>query len=202
MLDEREIFMAVSRLSFRALLTGLGLGAGLAFVGGLAAPAMAQDQVGLLECNVAPGVGLVVTSSHALSCRFSPADNTPPDYYVGTINKFGLDIGFTGAGRLVWGVVAPSIVPAHALTGRYVGAMGQATIGIGLGGNALIGGSNQTITLQPLSVSAQTGLNLAAGVGDLTLEPAPGGRPHFYRHHYHHHYWHHHHLHHRHHHAK
>lgn len=187
--------MGVSRLSFRVLLMGLGVA-----VAGSAAtvlPAKA-DQVGLLECNVAPGVGLVVTSTHALSCKFSE-DGAPPDYYVGTINKYGLDIGFTNASKLVWGVVAPSIVPAHALTGRYFGAMGQATVGVGLGGNALVGGSNGTISLQPLSLTAQTGLNLAAGVGDLTLEPAPapGGVIH-HRHHWHHwhRHWHHHYHHH------
>ncbi len=178
--------MRVSRLSIRALLAGLGF----ATLGSFAALPAKADQVGLLECNVAPSVGMVITSSRALSCTFTE-DGVPPDYYVGTINKFGLDIGFTGPGKLVWGVVAPSIVPAHALSGRYFGAIGQATLGVGLGGNALVGGSNGTVSLQPVSLSAQTGLNLAAGVGDLTLEPAPGPIVHHYRHHHRHH-WHHH----------
>lgn len=179
--------MGVSRLSFRALVAGLGL----AVAGSVAAvlPAKA-DQVGVLECNVAPGVGMLVTSTHALSCTFTE-DDAPPDYYVGTINKLGLDVGFTGEGKLLWGVVAPSIVPTHALTGRYYGGMGQVTIGVGLGGNALVGGSNGTIALQPLSISGQTGLNLALGVGDLTLEPAPVRGPIVhYRHHHHRHHHH------------
>ena len=36
----------------------------------------------------------------------------------------------------------------------------------------LIGGSNRTIALQPLSVTGQTGLNLAAGVASLELHLA------------------------------
>ena len=43
------------------------------------------------------------------------------------------------------------------------------SIGAGLGANALVGGNNNTITLQPLSVEAQTGLNLALGVADMSL---------------------------------
>ncbi len=170
----------VSRHSFRAaFIAGLGLGLG---AGGLfsALPAKAQDQVGLLECNVAPGAGFVITSDQALSCRFRSASGWT-SYYVGTIRKFGLDIGFSGPQQLVWGVFAPAAPGVrYALAGEYVGATGDVAIGAGLGGNVLIGGSARSIALQPVSVSSDTGLNIAAGVGDLMLEPAPP--PHWRRH--------------------
>ena len=46
------------------------------------------------------------------------------------------------------------------------------TVGAGAGANVLVGGSNRTVSLQPVSVQGQTGLNLAAGVAELTLRPA------------------------------
>jgi Protein of unknown function (DUF992) len=56
--------------------------------------------------------------------------------------------------------------------GNYGGASAEATVGAGLGANVLVGGSDRTIALQPLSVQGQTGLNVAAGVTELILRPA------------------------------
>jgi Protein of unknown function (DUF992) len=36
----------------------------------------------------------------------------------------------------------------------------------------LIGGSDRTVTLQPVAVQSQAGLNVAAGVAELDLRPA------------------------------
>ncbi len=165
--------MLVSRQSFRAVLLAgfsLAFGAGSLLV---TLPAQARTRVGTLECNVAPGVGLIITSKQALSCRFQSASGRT-QYYVGTIRKFGLDIGASGPSRLVWDVFAPTDPGTRfALAGRYLGATAGAAIGAGLGANALVGGSSRSIALQPLSVSAGTGLNIAVGVGYLLLEPAP-----------------------------
>lgn len=170
--------MFFPRLSFRAaFIAGLGLVFG---VGGLisALPAEARTRVGTLECNVAPGIGLIITSKQALSCRFRSVSGRT-QYYVGTIRKFGLDIGASGPGRLVWDVFAPTDPGTRfALAGSYVGATADVAIGAGLGANALVGGSSRSIALQPLSVTAGTGLNIAVGVGDLLLEPAPRWRRH------------------------
>ena len=57
-----------------------------------------------------------------------------------------------------------------ALEGDYAGATASATVGVGLGANVLIGGLDKSIALQPLSVSGNTGLNIAAGVGVITLK--------------------------------
>jgi hypothetical protein len=172
--------MFLTRHSFRAArVANLGVSLGFSLRLGLAAggffaglPAQAQDQIGLLECNVAPGVGYGITSSRTLACRFRPTQGRA-EYYVGTISRLGLDLGTTGPGRLVWGVLAPSIDGHYALAGHYVGATAEISFGPGVGGNALISDSGNTITLQPLSVNTQNGVDLAAGVADLTLDPAP-----------------------------
>ena len=94
----------------------------------------------------------------------------PPEVYVGSITTAGLDIGVKGGGRMIWGVFAPtSGYVRGALAGRYVGASADVTLGVGLGANALVGGSRRSIALQPLSVEANTGVNLAAGVSELRL---------------------------------
>lgn len=131
-------------------------------------------RVGVLECNVGAGAGLIITSNKALTCRYSPArTDIRGEMYAGTIRKYGLDIGATGGGRMVWAVFAPSErIPQGALAGDYVGVSGQATVGVGAGANLLVGGFDNSINLQPLSVEAQTGLNLAVGVSSITLEPA------------------------------
>ena len=139
-------------------------------------------QVGLLECNVAPGVGLIITSRRALSCRFSRS-YAPPDYYVGTITHLGIALGASGPGRIVWGVFAATRELGHtALAGHYGGASASVSLGLGVGANALVGGNAHSIGLQPLSVSAQTGVDITAGIAGLRLEPAPGPDPHHHPH--------------------
>ena len=62
----------------------------------------------------------------------------------------------------------PNLAPG-ALAGSYAGATASATVGVGVGANVLIGGSNRTISLQPVSIEGNTGLNVAAGIGAITL---------------------------------
>ena len=128
-------------------------------------------KVGALRCEVSGGLGLIITSSKEMSCDFTSARGHREHYY-GTIRKFGLDIGATDRGILAWDVFAPSAGPKPgALAGDYAGVGASATVGAGVGANALVGGSGRSLTLQPLSVQAQTGLALAAGVAELTLRP-------------------------------
>jgi hypothetical protein len=139
----------------------------------LAAPAFAQappTRVGGLTCDAAPRVGLIVGSRQNLRCVFRSNATGRRYTYAGTISRVGLDIGITGGGRLFWGVFAPtSHVGYGVLRGVYVGASGNASFGPGLGANVLIGGSRRTISLQPLSVEGQIGVNLALGIARLTL---------------------------------
>ncbi|HWM47043.1 MAG TPA: DUF992 domain-containing protein [Xanthobacteraceae bacterium] len=137
----------------------------------LAAPASAQAPVaaGTLTCDVSAGFGVIVGSRRAVSCTFAPSQPGPVEYYTGTITKVGIDIGATSSGIMVWLVYAPTARPAGALSGTYAGATAEATFAVGLGANVLVGGSNRTIALQPVSVQGQVGLNLAAGVAELDL---------------------------------
>ena len=149
---------------------------------GLAAGALALDtpaqpqglQVGVLTCNVASGFGFIFGSSRAVNCTFSP-NGGPPQHYVGAINKFGVDIGYLQGGVMVWTVVAPTanLAPC-ALSGTYTGATGSATVGVGVGANVLVGGSGNSIALQPVSIEGTTGLNVAAGIAEMTLTFQPG----------------------------
>jgi len=133
------------------------------------APAAADVKVGALECNVSGSVGLIVTSHRSLSCTFTSVEGWR-ERYEGRIRNFGLDIGKTSRGLLAWGVFAPtSGTPRHALAGSYVGVSGSATLGAGVGANALVGGFRRSFTLQPFSIEAQTGLALSAGVSAMEL---------------------------------
>jgi len=111
---------------------------------------------------------MIVTSQKTMACTFAPTKGGK-EVYTGSITKFGLDIGATNQGRMVWAVFAPTSSKAGALTGTYTGATAEATVGAGLGANVLLGGSDRTVSLQPVSVQGQTGLNLAAGVSGLQL---------------------------------
>ena len=142
----------------------------------LSAAANAQQpiqrvQVGVLECRGGSSVGFVVGSVTSLGCVLR-ADGMPEDRYVATIRKVGVDLGITQESALAWGVFAPSarLGPGD-LSGNYVGAQGSAALGVGVGGNALVGGSETSIALQPLSVQGQVGLSVAAGLESLELRP-------------------------------
>jgi len=140
----------------------------------LGTPAQAQSgvRIGTLSCNVAGGWGFVFGSSKALHCTLTPGPGHS-EHYSGTISKFGVDIGYTNGGVLVWAVFAPSAnVEPGALGGDYVGATGSATVGVGVGANVLVGGSGRSISLQPVSIEGNTGLNVAAGIGAITLQSA------------------------------
>jgi hypothetical protein len=137
-------------------------------------PANAQQsrvQVGQLSCSVSSGVGMIVGSQRNVSCNFQP-DNGPPEAYTGTLTKVGLDVGFTTGSAIIWTVFAGTNRYVGMLAGTYAGAQAEATAGVGVGANALIGGSNRSVALQPLSVQGQTGLNVAAGIGSLELHLA------------------------------
>jgi hypothetical protein len=160
------------RSSVRSTMSMLVFGAGLFACAAVSGAAAAAVRTGVLECEIAPGIGLIVTSSKALSCVYRSGDRRPV-FYTGTVSRYGLDVGMTGKGRFIWGVFAAGRVQRHyALAGDYLGAGAGATLGGGLNANALVGGNINSITLQPLSINVQTGLNLSAGVGTLRLEPA------------------------------
>jgi Protein of unknown function (DUF992) len=137
----------------------------------LSNPAYAADvKVGVLNCDVSSGWGFVFGSSKDLRCEFSPISG-PIERYVGTVSKFGVDIGYTRGGVIIWDVVAPaSDVAPGALQGGYAGATVSATVGVGAGANVLVGGLRKSVALQPISITGESGLNVAAGIGALQLK--------------------------------
>jgi hypothetical protein len=135
-----------------------------------AMPAEARNvRAGTLNCTSGTTVGLLLGSRQNLRCTFR-ANYGHRYSYTGTVTRIGLDVGVTAGSRLIWAVFAPSSrVAKGALRGNYVGASGSASFGPGIGANVLVGGSNQTISLQPLSVEGRAGINFALGVANLAL---------------------------------
>ena len=147
----------------------------LALAALVVSPQAAQAQrvrAGVLNCDVSGGLGLIIGSQRTVNCLFTPDIPGPQEGYFGTITKFGLDLGATVAGSLVWAVYADTTRGLGFLAGDYAGASGEATVAVGLGANVLVGGSNRTVALQPLSVMGQVGLNIAVGVANLSLRPS------------------------------
>ena len=155
----------------KVAISALGLAAG-AFA--LQTPAQAQAvKAGVLTCNVAGGFGFIFGSSRAVNCTFAPG-GSPPQHYVGAINKFGVEIGYVQGAVMIWAVLAPTSNPGPgSLAGTYVGATASATVGVGVGANVLVGGSGNSISLQPVSIEGNTGLNVAAGIGSISLRYQP-----------------------------
>jgi hypothetical protein len=131
---------------------------------------------GTLSCHVASGWGLIFGSSRSLKCAFSGRGRV--EDYDGNITRFGVDVGYTRSGVIVWSVFAPTgDLRPGALAGRYGGVSAGAAAGVGLGANALVGGSGNHVGLQPLSIQGKTGLNVAAGIAGLTLRFVPHKEP-------------------------
>jgi hypothetical protein len=149
--------------------------AGLA-VGALAlgAPAGAADttvKTGMITCHVASGWGFVFGSTRDLRCIYQASSGGRVEHYAGKISKFGVDIGYMQSGVLVWAVLAPSTdLAAGALTGDYGGVTAGAAAGVGGSANVLIGGSTKSISLQPVSVEGDKGINVAAGIAAISLK--------------------------------
>jgi Protein of unknown function (DUF992) len=154
-----------------ALTTGAALLAAGALV--TAQPSQAQSagvSAGFLTCQVDGGWGLIFSSSRALNCNYSQAGYT--EQYVGRADKFGIDIGYLSGATIAWAVIAPTAKLAPGtLSGSFAGATGSATVGLGAGADVLFGGSAQTLMLQPVSIQGDAGLNVAAGIEALNLQP-------------------------------
>jgi hypothetical protein len=134
------------------------------------ASAQARLAAGTLTCRGNGTVGLILGSRETLNCVFERVNNGPRSNYSGRITKIGLSLGVTGRNVMIWTVLASTDnLPGSALTGTYAGVGANASVGVGVGANALVGGSSNSVVLQPLSVQAQTGVNIAAGVAELRL---------------------------------
>jgi hypothetical protein len=177
-------------VSIRSMFRSAALAALVGLALAPATGAQAQVAAGALSCRGGGSVGLVVTSYHQLDCIFRPGSGAPPQRYEARIRKIGVDLGFTQGEAMEWIVFAPTgVVGPGALMGAYGGAQASASLGVGIGANALVGGFHNSFALQPVSVTAQAGLNVAGGVAGLELvwvqEPTRPQRRHHHRHHRH-----------------
>jgi uncharacterized protein DUF992 len=146
----------------------------VAFVVPTAVQAQTWAQTGMLSCKLNPSVGFVIFGHQSMECRFAPSPPLPPQIYEGALNTIGIDIGVVGTGGLAWAVLSPTAgVPAGALAGTYVGASGDVALGAGVGANVLIGGSNRSIALQPLSVEGSVAMDVTLGLSALQLRWVP-----------------------------
>jgi hypothetical protein len=158
-----------STLAFAAMLFG-----GVSMAAGIA-PAQNQPIAGRLKCDVSGGVSFIVGSSRQLDCIFMP-NNQPPEYYIGDIKRFGIDVGYERKGVIVWDVISPALKKGPgALSGTYSGVSADASLGAGLEANVLVG--DNKIVLNPVSVGAELGINVAAGIGEIDLTYQDGSPP-------------------------
>ncbi|KQV70478.1 hypothetical protein ASC90_08790 [Rhizobium sp. Root1220] len=136
------------------------------------AAAAQHVEAGKLDCDVSAGIGVIIGSQQDMNCVFTPSAPGPTETYVGKITEFGIDIGETSKAKMAWLVYAPVNRDKDALAGTYRGVSADAAVGVGLGANVLAGGDHGTISLQPVSVQAEEGLNVAVGVSALRLHAA------------------------------
>lgn len=146
-----------------AALTVLGAGAALA---------AEHVEAGRLDCDVSSGLGVIVGSQQDMKCVFTPSDGGAKENYTGKITEFGIDLGEISKAKLSWLVFAPAARSTAALAGTYTGITADAALGVGVGAKVLGGGLHGTITLQPIALQAEEGINIAAGITALTLQAA------------------------------
>jgi hypothetical protein len=173
--------MRLSTSSFSIL--GIAIASLVASVA--SANALPPVRAGVLECQGGQNVGFVVGSVTSLECVFQ-SEGHRPEPYIAIVRRYGVDLGFTEQTRFTWAVNAQTDrVGRGDLAGSYGGVGANASVGVGFGGNFLVGGPTNSYGLQPISVQGQTGLNVAAGVADIELKPVRFGRQHFRRHRHH-----------------
>ena len=150
----------------------LALAAGLAAIFTVAAtPADARyERIGTLECKVGPNVSFIVGSMRSAGCTFYPINSKQRHRYKADLDRIGIDLNISQGGTLVWAVHAHNkrLYPGD-LRGVYRGASGNIALGLGVGANVLVGGSNDTVALQPLSGEASIGVGVSLGVGEIEL---------------------------------
>lgn len=148
----------------------LALVAATAWIGSGVLASAQNVRAGTLTCEGQGNIGLILGSSERLRCTYQPASGGQAIGFRGRITRLGLDVGIRGKSVLIWGVLASTReIPGDALVGQFVGAAADASLGLGAGAQVLVGGTRKSIVLQPLSVKASVGVNLAAGVAGLRL---------------------------------
>jgi len=137
-----------------------------------ASAASEHFEAGRLECDLSGDFGAILGARQDATCTFTPSAPGAVVRYTGTISEFGLDIGEIKKAKLVWLVDTLSKQPNYQLDGTYRGVEADAALGLGAGTVVLTGGTHGTLSLQPVAVEGEEGLNVAVGVTQLNLKPA------------------------------
>ncbi len=170
-LRQREGILLKSKITRRISL-GLSVLAVCVAAPNLVDAQQTWTQAGMLRCALNPSIGFVIFGHQSMECKFQPVAG-PVQAYEGAINTVGIDLGISGGGRFAWAVFGSAAgTPYGALTGEYVGASGDIGLGVGVGANVLVGGSNRSIALQPVSLEGSMAVNVVAGLSQLKLRPA------------------------------
>lgn len=140
-----------------------------AMAGAVPSAAQAQTVAGELICKGKGTTGMILGSQESMKCTFAPAGGGKRQSYNASVSRVGLDVGVTQASTMVWTVLVTGSLPKNALAGSYGGASASGSVGIGGGVNVLVGGTNNSVSLQPLSFQGHTGFNVGVGVTELKL---------------------------------
>ena len=130
--------------------------------------------MGVLQCTVVPGsrVNLLIRSTADVNCEFN--NNGTIERYKGETGiGLGLDLSFKTDEKMHFSVISASSdvsAGSYALAGKYVGGELSAAAGVGLGAKALVGGSNDSFSLQPLALETNTGLGASGELSFLYIE--------------------------------
>jgi hypothetical protein len=130
--------------------------------------------IGTLQCHISGGVGMILMENQVLDCVYQGVRGGKPSHYIGRLTNVGADIGINGPGVMTWEVLAAvkQQTPGE-LAGDYVGVQGDVAAGPGVGGAVLVGGSQNAFSLQPVSFSLNSGLDLSVGFGKISLHYMP-----------------------------
>jgi hypothetical protein len=135
-------------------------------------PALAKTQLGILKCDTSIGIGEILLRKQTMTCVFTHSDGKKENY-TGAVHQYGVEIGMVKEGHLAWAVVAASPVSGTGLlAGKYGGVTASAAAGIGLGADVLVGGTGESLSLQPIAVEGEPGIGIAAGVEQIELKAA------------------------------
>jgi len=147
----------------------------LAAIPAYAGNSTAGTKIGVLTCNSVPGSGLnlLIHSTVDLKCKFESTDGSGTEHYVGETGiGLGIDINYNLERHLIFTVFAADTARGnHKLAGKFGGAGGSATVGVGVGAQVLVGGSNRSVSLQPV-IEGSSGFGVSGGLTYLFLQAA------------------------------
>ena len=133
-------------------------------------------EVGKLTCTVLENSrrNYLVRSTAQVDCKYAPLKGEKERYKGITGIQLGIDLSVREEKKLRFAVLSSRKVgekrPDFALEGKYFGASATASVTYGFGAAALIGGTKNQISLEPLGIETMRGLGLSAGLGFLYLE--------------------------------